>query len=177
MPACAGMTGGYTSTISRQHLSEVCKSFRPKRKRAQGRPGARCTRGLVCKLANKNAHEHTGSAETLRPSLRNGFTAYFVLSPVRPELVCHRHPQEARASCELNTSHWGVRTTRLYWWIWRDTLGLRNPFKTSTYGLPWSAAFMRVSSNSGPGPGSFAPIPELNQWLSSTIADARARPS
>ena len=30
----------------------------------------------------KRAHEHTGSAETLRPSLRNGFTAYFVLSPV-----------------------------------------------------------------------------------------------
>ncbi|WP_210264880.1 hypothetical protein [Bradyrhizobium archetypum] len=29
----------------------------------------------------ENAHEHTGSAETLRPSLRNGFTAYFVLSP------------------------------------------------------------------------------------------------
>ena len=32
--------------------------------------------------AKQNAHEHTGSAETLRPSLRNGFTAYFVLSPV-----------------------------------------------------------------------------------------------
>jgi hypothetical protein len=31
---------------------------------------------------NKSAHEHTGSAETLRPSLRNGFTAYIVLSPV-----------------------------------------------------------------------------------------------
>jgi hypothetical protein len=30
----------------------------------------------------KSAHEHTGSAETLRPSLRNGFTTYFVLSPV-----------------------------------------------------------------------------------------------
>jgi hypothetical protein len=30
----------------------------------------------------ENAHEHTGSAGTLRPSLRNGFTAYFVLSPV-----------------------------------------------------------------------------------------------
>ena len=29
----------------------------------------------------KRAHEHTGSAETLRPSLRNGFTAYFVLFP------------------------------------------------------------------------------------------------
>jgi hypothetical protein len=29
----------------------------------------------------KHAHEHTGSAEAVRPSLRNGFTAYFVLSP------------------------------------------------------------------------------------------------
>ena len=55
----------------------------PKNQRAQGRPGARCTRGLVCNVhSKKNAHEHTGSAETLRPSLRNGFTAYIVLSPV-----------------------------------------------------------------------------------------------
>src|SRR5450755_3881975 len=44
-----------------------------KRKRAQGKPGARCTRGLVCKNAQKNAHEHTGSAEAIRPSLRDGF--------------------------------------------------------------------------------------------------------
>src|SRR5882724_6689516 len=50
--------------------------------RAQGRPGARCTRGLVCNMCKECAHEHTGSAETLRPSLRNGFTAYIVLSPV-----------------------------------------------------------------------------------------------
>src|ERR1700675_2097894 len=57
--------------------------FHPRKaQRAQGRPGARCTRGLVCKHAQKNAHEHTGSAETLRPSPRNGFTAYSVLSPV-----------------------------------------------------------------------------------------------
>ena len=27
------------------------------------------------------AHEHTGPAESIRPSLRNGFTAYSVLSP------------------------------------------------------------------------------------------------
>ena len=53
----------------------------PKMQRAQGRPGARCTRGLVCKHAQKHAHEHTGSAETLRPSPRNGFTAYNALSP------------------------------------------------------------------------------------------------
>jgi len=44
-------------------------------------PGARCTRGLVCKLHKECAHEHTGSAEAIRHSLRNGFTAYAVLSP------------------------------------------------------------------------------------------------
>jgi len=44
-------------------------------------PDARCTRGLVCKWTKENAHEHTGSAEALRHSLRNGFTAYFALSP------------------------------------------------------------------------------------------------
>ena len=41
-------------------------------KRAQGKPGARCTRGLACNNAQKNAHEHTGSAEAIRPSLRDG---------------------------------------------------------------------------------------------------------
>ena len=35
-------------------------------------PGARCTRGLVCKLRKENAHEHTGTAGTLRHSLRKG---------------------------------------------------------------------------------------------------------
>jgi hypothetical protein len=32
--------------------------------------------------SKEHAHEHTGSAEAIRPSLRNGFTAYFALSPV-----------------------------------------------------------------------------------------------
>src|SRR6266480_3182489 len=34
------------------------------------------------KLCKNGAHEHTGSAEAVRHPLRNGFTAYFVLSPV-----------------------------------------------------------------------------------------------
>src|SRR5882757_6683421 len=42
---------------------------------------ARCT--------EKCAHEHTGSAETLRPSLRNGFTAYNALSSATNS-SCHR---------------------------------------------------------------------------------------
>ena len=53
----------------------------PPEKREQGMPGARCTRGLVCKYVQRNAHEHTGSAEAVRHSLRNGFTAYALLSP------------------------------------------------------------------------------------------------
>ena len=52
-------------------------------------PGARCTRGLVCNSAQRNAHEHTGTDGTLRHSLRNGFTAYAVLSPATNS-SCHR---------------------------------------------------------------------------------------
>jgi hypothetical protein len=52
-------------------------------------PDARCTRGLVCKRHKENAHEHTGSAEAIRHSLRNGFTAYFARSPAIG-LSCHR---------------------------------------------------------------------------------------
>jgi hypothetical protein len=62
----------------------------PGSQRAQGRPGARCTRGLVCKMVQRTAHEHTGSAETLRPSLRSGLTAYAALSPATNS-SCHRH--------------------------------------------------------------------------------------
>src|SRR5436190_23811474 len=53
----------------------------PRRSRERGMPGARCTRGLVCKIVRVGAHEHTGSAETLRHPPRNGFTAYGVISP------------------------------------------------------------------------------------------------
>ena len=69
---------------------KFCKSFAPRKQRAQGRPGARCTRGLMCNIVRSGAHEHTGSAETLRPSLRNGFTAYAVISPATNSSVCHR---------------------------------------------------------------------------------------
>jgi hypothetical protein len=44
------------------------------------------------KLHKQNAHEHTGSAEAIRHSLRNGFNGCFVLSPAIG-LSCHRHQQ------------------------------------------------------------------------------------
>ena len=51
------------------------------KERAQGRPGARCTRGLVC-----NAHKETHTSiqvQRRHPAFpAQWFTAYFVLSPV-----------------------------------------------------------------------------------------------
>jgi len=82
-------------------------------------PDARCTRGPVCKKEEENAHEHTGSAEAIRHSLRNGFTAYVALSPVIG-LVWHRRLANMavrarlgwQASGRLDANHGGVRTTR-----------------------------------------------------------------
>ena len=61
-------------------------------------PDARCTRGLVCKWKSECAHEHTGPAETLRPSLRNGFTAYLALTPENSGLCRLRRLTETGAS-------------------------------------------------------------------------------
>ena len=53
----------------------------PREMRAQGRPGACCTRGLACDLRKQNCTRAYRAAGAFRPSLRNGFTAYFVLFP------------------------------------------------------------------------------------------------
>jgi hypothetical protein len=75
---------------------EFCKFVGPQKERGRREDRVHAAPTVSCaKGRSKNAHEHTGSAETLRPSLRNGFTAYIVLSPVRPKLACHRRSQEA----------------------------------------------------------------------------------
>jgi hypothetical protein len=97
------MTTEYDFAISRLTAPEFCKFIRPQREGA-GKTG--CTlhpRSRVQCAFRESAHEHTGSAETLRPSLRDGFTAYSVLSPVTG-LCCHRRSREALASWKLDTS-------------------------------------------------------------------------
>src|SRR6185312_17087431 len=42
--------------ISRHELPEVCIFVRPLFQRAQGRPGACCTRGLACDLRKQKLH-------------------------------------------------------------------------------------------------------------------------
>jgi hypothetical protein len=44
-------------------------------------PDARCTRGLVCEIVQKSCTRAYRAAENIRHSLRNGFTAYRVLTP------------------------------------------------------------------------------------------------
>jgi hypothetical protein len=76
------MTTEYDSAISRHDLPEVCIFFTLLEiQRAQGRPGACCTRGLACDLRKQNGTRAYRAAGAFRPSLRNGFTAYFVLFP------------------------------------------------------------------------------------------------
>jgi hypothetical protein len=49
-------------------------------------PGARCTRGLVCKGVEEGAHEHTGSAEASDIPCAMVYGLYRAL-PGRAELV------------------------------------------------------------------------------------------
>jgi len=60
--------------------------------------------------SNESAHEHTGSAEAIRPSLRSGFTTYFVLSPVTGFLATVTSQD---LSHETWRQHRGAKTTRL----------------------------------------------------------------
>jgi hypothetical protein len=102
--AALAMTGGYGFAISRHELPEVYIFFVPPSE-IRGRREDRVHAAPAVSRAiahRKRAHEHTGSAETLRPSLRNGFTAYSVLSPVNGSFATVA--RERLASRELNAS-------------------------------------------------------------------------
>jgi hypothetical protein len=73
---------GREPMISRRRSPEVCMFFVPPEhggRREDRVHAAPAFPRAIC--ANKTAHEHTGTGGASRPSLRNGFTAYFVLSP------------------------------------------------------------------------------------------------
>jgi hypothetical protein len=79
-----------TASRSRRLFARVLPELlAPSKSRAQGKPGARRTRSLACRIKKAHERSHHRFAETIRPSLRNGFNGYFVLSPVTG-LFCHR---------------------------------------------------------------------------------------
>ena len=83
IPAFAGMTTEYEAAISRHELPEVCISLLPSPIRGRREGRVRAAPAVSCAIMRiaRGAHEHTGSAGASRPSLRNGFTAYFALFP------------------------------------------------------------------------------------------------
>jgi hypothetical protein len=119
VPAFAGTTDANSNFKQRIHVRDLAaggaRALRvvvPQEMREQGMPDARCTRGLACKAGSENAHEHTGSAENIRHSLRNGFTAYtrsprrrIRLVTVVDELAAHPHPVGPARLCQLDTSN------------------------------------------------------------------------
>ena len=76
--------------------------------KAQGKPDARCTRGLVCNGVGRSAHEHTGPAEAIRLSLRG------CLRLIRGLLgePCTFATVARTPECELDTSLRVVGTPR-----------------------------------------------------------------
>src|SRR5207248_1577714 len=75
------------SRSRRVKTPELCQQ--PPSERAQGMPGARCTRSLACK--SKIAHEVVTTGSPEQPGIPRAMvlTAYFVISPVIG-LFCHR---------------------------------------------------------------------------------------
>src|SRR5260221_11664245 len=90
-PLSRTMTTEYVSAFSRREAPEVLHERCPSKREGAGNAGcALHPRSRVQNCTKRNAHEHTGSAETLRHSPRNGLTAYAALSPATNS-SCHRH--------------------------------------------------------------------------------------
>jgi hypothetical protein len=77
----------HKSAISPRVSREFChqrfalpKGARPTPRGGAGKTGCALHPRSRVQKQIKDAHEHTGSAEAVRPSLRNGFTAYSALS-------------------------------------------------------------------------------------------------
>jgi hypothetical protein len=80
--------------------------------RAQGRPGARCTRGRFAQERCARARRPQVQAETLRPSLRSGLRLIRAL-PGEPSRLPPSSARCASIVANLAPRHWGARTTRL----------------------------------------------------------------
>src|SRR5438477_4600096 len=98
---------GHDDTHLRILTARVRPSFasnRPRKERAQGMPGARCTRSLACK--NKIAHEVVTTGSPEQPGIPRAMvlTVSFVLFPVTG-LVCHRRLADRSANLMPASGH------------------------------------------------------------------------
>jgi hypothetical protein len=77
----------YIRVLAARNARGIHESFA--RKRAQGTPGACCTRGLACNMCIRTRTRAYRYSRSIPASLRNGFTAYAALSPATNS-SCHR---------------------------------------------------------------------------------------
>jgi hypothetical protein len=109
-------TGRYAFAFSRREAPEACKKLSPSIERAQGKPGADCTRGRA--QSARVDHRATGST---RLSPRGGLRLIRALpgvtsslAPVALELTMQPKPGRARCISQDLAPAWGAGTTRLH---------------------------------------------------------------
>jgi hypothetical protein len=74
----------------------------PRKQRAQGRPDARCTRGLMCVSANKNLHMSI-QVQLATPGLPCAMALRLIRGRPGDRLSCHRHPADCSAKLDAST--------------------------------------------------------------------------
>jgi hypothetical protein len=121
--------------------------------RVRAAPAVSCAR-----CTWKCAHEHTGSAETLRHSLRDGFTAYAVISPATNS-SCHRR-------CRLEADR--IRLDR----ISHRQLGTSNGCRDHTV-LPYATSVVRLARRAR----SRIKIRPAITWRADAVASTTSHPA
>jgi hypothetical protein len=90
------MTARYSSSIPRRSRARVVHiPSALEKQRAQGKPGARCTRSRACRIVSTRVSHHRSTGTPGLPCAMV-LTAYFVLSPVTG-LSCHRRLADTSA--------------------------------------------------------------------------------
>jgi hypothetical protein len=106
----AGTTDGYTSAISRQHSPEFCKFIPPQKTEGAGKTG--CALHPRSRVPMHLAKTHTSiQVQRKQSGLPCAMVLRLISCSPRRDLAC-LSPSPSRSSQELDTSHWGVRTTR-----------------------------------------------------------------
>jgi hypothetical protein len=145
------------SAFSRRALPEFCQDMcSSEKQRAQGRPGARCTRGLVCKMHKKRrtrAYRFSGGNPAF--PARMVLTVSFVLSSATNS-SCHRHP---RIEGDAEPGWADIATTNLTPATGARTTRLRRPHQRRSsarrilaHELPWGAALQFLCAPTLPRP-------------------------
>ena len=105
---------GYAKALSRRDAPELCPLACPLRdERAQGRPGARCTRGLVCNVQNKvrtRAYRSSGEHPAFPAQWFDGLWRAlpgdeFLLASIAAGLMAERTRLDSISLRQLDTSH------------------------------------------------------------------------